>query len=94
MEGSPVALIEAAHVGCPAVATDVGGVPSVVVDERTGLLCPAGDAAALAAGVSRLLEDRDLRERKSAAARRHAAREFSVERMVGAHRELYTELLA
>ena len=40
-EGTPVALIEAAAAGVPAVATAVGGVPDVVTPE-TGILVPAG----------------------------------------------------
>ncbi len=43
-EGTPVALIEAAATGRAVVATDVGGVRSVVQDGVTGLLAPAGDA--------------------------------------------------
>ncbi|MCW2990193.1 MAG: glycosyltransferase, partial [Solirubrobacterales bacterium] len=46
-EGTPVALIEAAAGACPAVATDVGGVRSVI-SAATGRLCPAGDAEGLA----------------------------------------------
>ena len=52
-EGTPVALIEAAAAGRPAVATDVGGVSDIVV-EGAGLLAPAGDAEALAAQIARL----------------------------------------
>jgi glycosyltransferase involved in cell wall biosynthesis len=38
-EGMPVSLIEAALCGVPAVATRVGSVAEVVLDERTGWLC-------------------------------------------------------
>jgi glycosyltransferase involved in cell wall biosynthesis len=54
-EGTPVSLIEAAASGVPAVATRVGGVPSVVEEGVTGTLVPSGDAAALAAAVVALL---------------------------------------
>jgi glycosyltransferase involved in cell wall biosynthesis len=54
-EGLPVALIEAAAAGLPAVATRVGGVPELVADERTGYLGESVDE--LAYGLARLLED-------------------------------------
>src|SRR5437899_1332375 len=81
-EGMPVSLMEAAACGVPAVATAVGGVPELVQDGATGLLVPAGDAAALASALERLLLDRSLRERLSLAARGHAEAKFSVRRQV------------
>jgi glycosyltransferase involved in cell wall biosynthesis len=54
-EGTPVALIEAAAAGRPAVATAVGGVPEVVVP-GAGLLVSRGDYAALAAAWTVALE--------------------------------------
>jgi len=47
-EGTPFFLIEAMAARRPVVATRVGGIPDIVVDGETGLLVPAGDAAALA----------------------------------------------
>jgi len=56
-EGSPVALIEALAAARPVVATNVGGVPNVVQDGRTGLLVPPRDPEALAEGIVSLLRD-------------------------------------
>src|SRR5207245_6068280 len=50
-EGTPVALIEALAAARPVVATRVGGTPDLLGDGRRGLLVPAGDPSALAAGV-------------------------------------------
>jgi glycosyltransferase involved in cell wall biosynthesis len=50
-----VALVEALAAGLPVVATDVG-VAGEVIDERAGVVVPAGDAGALAAGIDRALE--------------------------------------
>ena len=47
-EARPRSIIEAMSLGLPVVATDVGGVPSLVIHEHTGLLVPAGDVTALA----------------------------------------------
>ena len=91
-EGTPVALIEAAAAGVPAVATAVGGVPDVVTPE-TGILVPAGDADALAAGLARLAEDPGLRQRMGERARAHVRERFAVERLLGDIDSLYEELL-
>ncbi len=93
-EGTPVALIEAAAAGVPAVATRVGGVPSVVVDGESGLLVTAGDAPALADAVCRLLADAELRARLGAAARTRALAGWSAERLLADLDALYRELLA
>jgi glycosyltransferase involved in cell wall biosynthesis len=50
---------EAAAAGVPVVASEVGGLPEVVLDSETGILVPAGDAGALAAAITGLLHDRD-----------------------------------
>ena len=92
-EGTPVSLIEAAAAGVPAVATAVGGVPDVVAPQ-TGILVPAGDAEALAAGVARLAADATLRERMGERARAHVRERFAVERLLGDIDALYEELLA
>jgi glycosyltransferase involved in cell wall biosynthesis len=81
-EGTPVALIEAAAAGVPAVATRVGGVPSVVEDGVTGLLVPPGDPEALAEAVLALLRDPERRKAMGRAARDRATR-FRAERLLG-----------
>ncbi len=93
-EGMPVCLMEAAACGIPAVATAVGGVPELVEDGVTGLLVPAGDAAALADALRKLLDDSLLAARMGAAARRRAEAHFSVSRQVDRLLALWAELLA
>lgn len=93
-EGTPVALIEAAAAGVPAVATRVGGVPTVVRDGETGLLATAGDVDGIAAAVIALLRDPQRRARMGAAAREHACAGWSAERLLRDLRGLYAELAA
>ena len=91
-EGTPVALIEAAACGIPAVATAVGGVRTVVDDGVTGLLVPPQDPASLASAISSLLEDPAKRLEMARAARARS-REFSSARLVEDIRALYASLL-
>jgi glycosyltransferase involved in cell wall biosynthesis len=59
VEGLPIALLEAMAMARPVVATDVGGVASLVKDEATGLLVPPADPDSLASAISRALHDPD-----------------------------------
>jgi glycosyltransferase involved in cell wall biosynthesis len=92
-EGTPVSLIEAAAAGLPAVATAVGGVPEVVTP-GTGILVPPGDEKALAAGMSRIAKDRQLRLTMGKEGRENALRRHSAERLVSDMTAIYEELLA
>ena len=93
-EGTPVALIEAGAAGRPVVATDVGGVRSVVEPGVTGSLVPAGDVAALAREALRPIEDPSLARRWGEAARERVTSRFTSDRLARDIAELYRELLA
>jgi len=92
VEGLPVFLLEAMALHRPVVATAVGGVPSVVRHEVTGLLVPPGEPAELAAAVSRALESSAAAEWGREAARL-VGRDFALDRMVSAYEAVYTEVL-
>jgi glycosyltransferase involved in cell wall biosynthesis len=62
-EGLPLVLIEAMSQGLPVVASNVGGVPEIVIHERTGLLVPPMDVGALYSAIERILDDVQLRIR-------------------------------
>ena len=81
-ENFPHTVVEALAVGCPVIATAVGGVPEVVHDGENGLLVPPGEPAALAAAISRFFADPELRARLSAAAPASVA-DYSEESVFG-----------
>ena len=76
VDGLPNVLLEAMSMGQPIVASDVAGIPQVISHALHGLLVPEGDAAALAAAISRLLADRELAQRLGAAARQRVEQEL------------------
>jgi glycosyltransferase involved in cell wall biosynthesis len=86
-------VIEAMAVALPVVCTSVGGVPEVVEDGQSGFLAPAGDDAALAAGILRLAADPELRARLGERGRERACALFSEERMAERYYALYEEML-
>lgn len=77
----PVKLADMLAVGVPVVAEAVGQVPEYVQPGQTGLLCPSGDVAGLAAGLVHLLSDEALRRRLGAGARAHVAANFAWARL-------------
>lgn len=71
-EGLPLVVGEAASYGVPSVAFDVsGGLRSLVLDGRTGVLVPPADVTALGAALAALMASAEERRRLGAAARAH-----------------------
>ena len=59
-EIAPYAILEAFSLGCPLVATAVGGIPEIVKDHENGLIVESHDVKAMAEACQRLTMDRDL----------------------------------
>ena len=92
LEGFGLVALEAALMGRPVVASDVGGLPEVVLDEQTGILVPVDDTAAFAAAMLAILRDRERRERLGASARARALDEFSARGHIDQWDALYRRL--
>jgi glycosyltransferase involved in cell wall biosynthesis len=92
-EGLPKSLLEAAACGRPLIATDVPGCREVVIAEKTGLLVPVDDPAALAAAMERLARSSQQRIRLGVAARRLVDERFAGDLIGKAIVELYQSLL-
>jgi glycosyltransferase involved in cell wall biosynthesis len=75
-EGFNTALLEAAAMGLPVVATRIPGCVDAVQDGETGLLVPVRDAQALRAAIATYLGDPELRRRHGASGRRRVRRDF------------------
>lgn len=92
VEGFPLSLVEAMFCGRATVSTDVGAVREVI--GGTGLVVPPRNPKALADACLALLREPERAARLGAAARERALELFTVERCVGAFREIYLELVA
>ncbi len=93
-EGIPQSLLQAFAAGVPVVASDVGGIPEVVIDGATGLLAKADSAAELARGIAEVLADPAAAERRALAGRRLVEERFSHMAVMKRLLDLYTEVLA
>jgi glycosyltransferase involved in cell wall biosynthesis len=84
--------LEAAAAGKAVIASNIGGLIDVVVDDRTGFLLPPGDRDALSAAIERLAGDPALRERLGTAAVERAA-EFNPDVLVPRLEDAYRRAL-
>ena len=93
-EGFSNAILEAMACGKPVIATNVGGNPEAVLDGLTGRLVSCGLPEDLAVAAVELARDPELRRIMGIRSRQRVEREFSLERMVHQHEDLYLQLLA
>jgi glycosyltransferase involved in cell wall biosynthesis len=94
VEGLPVALLEAASSGLPAVAADAGGVREILGGGEAGFVVPPGNPAALAAAMAKLASlPADARERMSRAARATAVTRFDLSVVVSQWEAAYRDML-
>jgi glycosyltransferase involved in cell wall biosynthesis len=91
-EGLPLVVPEAMAAGLPVVSTAVGGIPGVVEEGVTGLLCPVEEDA-LRHRLATLAGDRDRARAMGARAREIALSRYSAERMLDDYLTLYEKAL-
>ena len=89
----PLAVLEAMACGTAVVATAVGGVPEQITHGETGMVVPAGDAAAMAAVVEGLLADDAARSRLGANAIADVAARFTLAQQVESYLRWYEEIV-
>jgi glycosyltransferase involved in cell wall biosynthesis len=86
-------IVEAMAAGVPVIATRSEGANEIITDGVTGRLVPIGDARQMANWISKLLRDRDQRERLSTAARQAVSEKFSLGRMIAETEDVYRAVL-
>jgi glycosyltransferase involved in cell wall biosynthesis len=93
VEGLPLVVLEAMAVSTPVVATAVGGVPSIIHDDETGILVPPGQPEALAGAVAGILADPDRAAILTRRAHELAVGEYGIGRMVEANEAVYRAVI-
>ena len=92
-EGLGVVLIEAMELGLPIVASNVGGIPDVVIDNESGILVPEKDPVALADAFKRLAADPSLTERLLAGARKRISECFTWDGIIERQIAVYNKVI-
>jgi glycosyltransferase involved in cell wall biosynthesis len=90
-EGFGLVAAEASERGIPVVATRSGGVTEIVIDKKTGFIVDRNDPAALADGISALVQDSGLRSSLGRAGRQRIAEKFNLVTQASAFEELLRE---
>jgi len=90
-EGLPRTLIEAMAQGIPVIASDVGGIPELVVHEQTGLVVPPRDHAALTAALAALAGNRQQARAYGEQARIRIEQAFHIETTIHSMSRLFED---
>jgi colanic acid/amylovoran biosynthesis glycosyltransferase len=88
MDNLPTVVMEAMAASLPVVSTDVGGIPEMIDDARTGFVVPQNDVASTARAMGTLLDDQQLAVALGVRGRERCAELFSLENNVRALRQL------
>lgn len=86
-------IIEGMAAGKPVVATRGGAVPEIVVEGKTGLIVPMGDAQKMSDAIVTLLSDRARAAAMGEAGRKRVAQHFTIEQTAHGVQRIYDELL-
>ena len=92
-EGLGVVLIEAMELGLPIVASNVGGIPDVVVNGESGILVPEKDPVALANAFKRLEANPTLIQKLLAGARKRIDKCFTWDGIIERQVEVYKKVV-
>lgn len=92
-EAFGVAVLEASAAGRAAIASNVGGVPEVLVDGKTGLLIPPNDPDRLAEAIIKLANDRELMKSLGENGRRFVEDNFAWSKSLDMMSDLYERLI-
>ncbi len=90
-EGLPYAILEAGASGVPIIATEVGGIPDIIEHEKSGLLVPSKNAAALAECLQFLVDSPSKRTRYAGALKEKVRKNFSLTQEMKRLIKLYGE---
>lgn len=93
-EGTPVVVLEAMASGLPVIATRIGGMPEVVIDNVTGKIVPVSDPQAFSTAVAEYISTPALLQKHGAAGRRRIEDTYSIDAMLDAYTGLYDDLCA
>lgn len=92
-EGLGSTLLQAGQAYIPVIASDVGGIPDIILSGKTGDLVPSQDPQALATAMTALLQDPTRCTAYGLALAQHVAENFSATSMIHRTTQVYQELL-
>jgi glycosyltransferase involved in cell wall biosynthesis len=88
-ENQPISILNAMSAGLPVVASNVGAIPEMIEDRRSGILVPPRDPAALASALRELISDPAERERMGKRGEEIFRARFRLDETIRRFRDLY-----
>ncbi|OIJ15824.1 N-acetyl-alpha-D-glucosaminyl L-malate synthase BshA [Anaerobacillus arseniciselenatis] len=88
-ESFGLVLLEAMACEVPVIGTNAGGIPEVIVDEKTGFLCDIGDIEAISARAVELLTDEELHKKMAIESLKRANEFFSKDTIISQYEDIY-----
>ncbi len=82
MDNLPTVIMEAMATGLPVISTAIAGIPEMVVENETGVLVPAGDAATLARAIEKVIVDPSFAQHLGENGYKRACELFSIDKNV------------
>ena len=92
LEGFGLAALEAQACGLPVVATNSSAFPEVVINQKTGILCPQDDVEAFVSSIKELKLNPQKRKNMQIKARQHVLDNFSEKKIIMEYITLYKSL--
>ena len=78
MEGTPVSILEASAAGVPVISTFHAGIPDVIIDGKTGLLCNEHDIKSMSDNMIKVIENLDTAKKLGLAGKKNIEENFSI----------------
>lgn len=92
-EGLPYTLLEAGLAELPVIATNVGGCPEVIEDQKTGLIIPSKNEDELIQSIAKLLKDNNLATNLAKNLKSKVTKEYSAEKMLFETSSIYNNVV-
>jgi glycosyltransferase involved in cell wall biosynthesis len=93
IESFSMVAAEAMAMRVPVIATNIGGLPEVIEDRKTGILVPQGDTNALLNALEYLIKNSDMRKEMGEEGRKRVLKYFTIQENVRRTEEIFLHLI-
>jgi len=93
-ESFGVAALEASAAGLPVIASNIDGIPEVVIEDKTGILIPPGDSDRLSQEIAKLAENAELRNSMGKAGRTFVEENYDWEKSLDLMSTIYEKMIS